>query len=561
MPKISDTPPLAAADAGDLIPIVDISTGTTKHITAFGLGALGGGGGGGSSDAADIDIADASNYYLATNVEDALSEVRTLADAALTDVAVPADVTATGTPSASTFLRGDGSWQIPGSGIARVSMTTPDTPQPGDTRWNPDLDPPDLGVVVEGGALDPSELYLANKDMFVSGSNVTVVPNDGLEKITFNSSASGGSGTSGHTHLVATASPYNLSVGGTAAANTTALKACINAAIGANKNVFIPAGTYLVNDGCLTPTLGGYGVGLEIHGEGKYRSVLQMAPQGSESYFYNSGSDGNTLMLATFIGLGFQGGPVSTGAERANIDPNHNGFRLSGQPDQSFKFYRCRFATLNGVFWADGPNNASEVAFDGCKITHIGDYVWRISNLQALNLNSINSDIELVWGDIVRTEGTGGGAVNFTMGSIIVQRDGSNKGACVRPLAQLSSTVTFMGCRIEIRNDAMLFDGSLGSLANVNFISTGTYTTAFSGVVNTVIVDDNQIVNFDKCTFEHNGSHATYTVGGTGWLVFDTCAVRSSLTDEITKTGTGKAKAINCRVRFAQGTEIDFVKS
>jgi hypothetical protein len=45
---------------------------------------------------------------------------------------------------------------------------------------------------------------------------------------------------------------------------------------------------------------------------------------------------------------------------------------------------------------------------------------------------------------------------------------------------------------------------------------------------------------------------------GTGWLTFDKCAVRTTLQSEITKSGTGKVMAINCRGRFAQGTIVNF---
>ena len=484
------------------------------------------------------------------------ADLASLGALALQDtLVVPGDIAATGTPSSSTSLHGDGVWRSPTS-VARVSMTTPEDPQPGDTRWNLYEDPPNLG-----GDVNASDVYAASKAQIVAGTNVTVVANDGLETITINATGGTSSGGSMFSSLNATA--YGLSTTGTASANTAALKACINAALGAGRNVFIPAGTYIVNPGCLTPNLGSFGNGLEIWGEGKYRTVLRMAPQTTTSYFFDNGSNGNTLRYVTIKDIAFEGGPTSTGAERANVNPNHNGFRLyadNSANDQSFKFFRCRFATLNGVWFSAGSNNASEITFDNCKITHIEDYVWRVSNFQALNLNSVNSDIEIIWGDIVRTEGTGGGAINFTMGSIIIQDDGADSGNVVKIEADTTATITFMGVRIEVRNNAQLVDGTSGGLATVNFISCGTFTNALSGPVNTVNITSNQFVSFDRCTFEHNGSYATYNVQGTGWLVFHYCAVRGSLASEVTTGASATAIAVNCRERFNQSNIINFTE-
>ena len=444
-------------------------------------------------------------------------------------------------------------------GFARVPMVDPDPPVEGDLRWNPDLDPPATGTA--------SDVYAASKAQLVAGTNVTVVPNDGLETITINSSAPGATGSDPHTWLVATESPYNLSTGGTAAANTTALQACINAAIGAGVNVFIPKGEYWVNDSCLTPTLGSSAVGLEICGEGKYRSVLRLANAGSTSYYYNNVSNGYTSMFMTFKDLAFHG-DTSGGADHI-VNANLNGFRLYGPIDQNIRFVRCRFQSLNGVFFAAGTNNASEIGFTDCKIAHIHDYVVKLENNQALNINFMNTDIEIIWGDVIQSNGTGGGAINFTMGSIIIQShdDGASvyQGCLVKCNAAISSVVTFMGCRIELRSDTRLgvpgdvtlLDGT-GGLVNLNFISSTTYITPVSGAFETVRVGTDQIVCFDKCTFEHNGSYMTYDVQGTGWLVFDTCAVRTTLQSEITVGASATAKAINCRGRYAQATAIDF---
>jgi len=443
-------------------------------------------------------------------------------------------------------------------GFARVPMVDPDPPVEGDLRWNPDLDPPATGTA--------SDVYAASKAQLVAGTNVTVVPNDGLETITINSSAPGATGSDPHTWLVATESPYNLSTGGTAAANTTALQACINAAIGAGVNVFIPAGTYAVADSCLTPTLGSAALGLEVWGEGKSRTKLVLEGA-TTSYFYNNQTSGTTSMFMTFKDIGFYGKLVGT--QKHELDTNLNGFRLYGPIDQHIRFVRCYFQSLNGVFFGAGTNNASEIGFTDCKITHIHDYVIKLENLQSLNINFMNTDVEIIWGDVIQANGTGGGAINFTMGSIIIQShdDGTNvyQGCLVKANAYISGCVTFMGCRIELRSDTRLavpgdvtlLDGT-GGAVHLNFISSTTFITPTSGAFETVRAGSDQFVGFDKCTFEHNGSHMTYDVQGTGWLVFDQCALRTTIQSEITVGASATAKAINCRGRYAQATAIDF---
>lgn len=359
---------------------------------------------------------------------------------------------------------------------------------------------------------------------------------------------------------------YGLSTGGTAAANTTALRNCINAAVSGSVNVFIPAGTYAVADSCLTPTLGSAALGLEVWGEGKSRTKLVLEGA-STSYFYNNVSNGTTSMFMTFKDLGFYG--KTTGPARHEVDTNLNGFRLYGPIDQHFRFVRCYFQSLNGVWTSVGGNNASEIGFTDCKITHVHDYVVLLENNQALNINFMNTDVEIIWGDVVRCSGTGGGAINFTMGSIIIQShdDGTNvyQGCLVRANAYISGCVTFMGCRIEIRSDTRLgvpgdvtlLDGT-GGMVQLNFISSTTFITPTSGAFETVRVKSDQFVGFDKCTFEHNTSYMTYDVQGTGWLVFDQCALRTTIQSEITVGASATAKAINCRGRFAQATAIDF---
>ena len=72
-------------------------------------GASGGGDLLAANNLSDVDNAAAS----LANIGGATAAQGALADTALQTVDVPADITATGTPGTTTFLRGDGAWAAP----------------------------------------------------------------------------------------------------------------------------------------------------------------------------------------------------------------------------------------------------------------------------------------------------------------------------------------------------------------------------------------------------------------------------------------------------------------
>ena len=92
--------------------VVDVVVGS-EIIASVNVCAVAGGGGGGDllavNNLSDVDNAAAS----LANIGGATAAQGALADTALQTVDVPADITATGTPGTTTFLRGDGAWAAP----------------------------------------------------------------------------------------------------------------------------------------------------------------------------------------------------------------------------------------------------------------------------------------------------------------------------------------------------------------------------------------------------------------------------------------------------------------
>jgi hypothetical protein len=119
---------------------------------------------------------------------------------------------------------------------------------------------------------------------------------------------------SGNTTFNATSSPYNMSTGGTAAANATALHAAIDAAVaaGTGNRVYIPAGTYQINSILLNQdrsnvTIFGAGPGVTILQVNSASNINIEASQNYGSVFnnqstltaYSRGSSSVTIADAT----------------------------------------------------------------------------------------------------------------------------------------------------------------------------------------------------------------------------------------------------------------------
>lgn len=405
-----------------------------------------------------------------------------------------------------------------------------------------------------GGGLDTEAVQDAVNAMLVAGTNITKSYNDGAGTLTISAAGATGPAGPGGDHRALSVKAYGA-VGNGSTNDTTAIRNCIAAAISSGiKAVFFPAGKYIVSPDVLTPALGSALVGFTYIGEGPYASILEMAAnQSTTSYFYDNKTSGTTLQYAKFVGLGFQGGPTDTATQRANVNPNHNGFRVYGPNDQNFRFINCRFATLNGVLFLEGGNNASENGYLDCKITHISGYVLKVNNLQALNTNYVNTDIEIVWGNVVQIESGKGGGTNFFGGSMIVQ----GTGKFLQLNGAHSAGFNVFGSRFELRDSAMFVNSSTDARLLVAAYGACFSTIATSGTVKTVSIRGENSVAYYDCTFETNGSGPSFEIATTSQQAFPGSIdfVRSSIwvdmSDRISfPGGYGRASARDCRIRY-----------
>ena len=93
-----------------------------------------------------------------------------------------------------------------------------------------------------GGAMTWSNPSASGVSQIIAGSNVTISPSGGTGAVTIN--ASGGGGSSIYFNVTA----YGASPSASASANRAAFQAAINAAATSRATVFIPSGTYAIDD-------------------------------------------------------------------------------------------------------------------------------------------------------------------------------------------------------------------------------------------------------------------------------------------------------------------------
>lgn len=127
MTRVSNFPEETSPADDDWIPIVDTSSGKSKRVSVANLETAIGGGGGGDGGSGFTYVVSSHAPPSAPEEEDTWYQQNTgksfvriggvwveFSDAAaLVEVEVPDDIDATGTPSSSTFLRGDGAWATP----------------------------------------------------------------------------------------------------------------------------------------------------------------------------------------------------------------------------------------------------------------------------------------------------------------------------------------------------------------------------------------------------------------------------------------------------------------
>ena len=375
----------------------------------------------------------------------------------------------------------------------------------------------------------------------------------------------------------------------------TALRAAIASTAYGQKEVYIPAGEYKIDQDGLFSDLGAAGkVGIKIKGAGWFSTRLILSPTASDLWFYNNTTN-PTMQFAVFQDIGFFGpsttAPVNT---YAGISSFAKGFKIqadtgTGSHDQGFKFVNCYFGSLDTAFQFEGTNTASEMLFLGCKFSHIKSAVYVLNNIQTFNHTFIGTDIEVIYGDIFQIKTLGGGSIKAYGGSWIMMSDsGTDHYVINMPdgtagIGGNACPFTINGVRFELQGDHTKFLYA-PLLAGGSFMVTVNDSTFWeSGQTSTktdwVTIGPYKSVAFNRCSFlwenlaYYDLFHLTDMVGygQSGRIDFIDSIVPIDFSTAITIDGYGKVSARGCYgvvgavvgepQRFAQDFDIGGMKS
>jgi hypothetical protein len=340
--------------------------------------------------------------------------------------------------------------------------------------------------------------------------------------------------------------------------DTTAVAAAIDvASLNANTTeyagtpVYFPAGTYLVSDEALT--YGSSATGLLFYGDGPTSSTIKLAANGTtQVYFYNN--SGAQSYRNTFRDLRFLG-------ENASYC---NGFKLNDSVgwEKQFKFYNCRFETINTMLTTTGSTNADVCLWVGCEWYTVTTLL-NVSNSQSMLHNFVGCR-GTVTGDVWVLGVNGGGEFHYIGGSLEHLASGSDKylvnGSAGPATSVQTGNFTFNNVRFEHRSIyAKLVYWPVADATNrsrqvkITF-SKCNLATAIQGAGTTrtgaVLIGEGKTVTFSDCVMPVSATGSNDDFGYTitaddtgapavphpGTIIFKNCSVQLDLFEKITIT-------------------------
>jgi hypothetical protein len=338
-----------------------------------------------------------------------------------------------------------------------------------------------------------------------------------------------------------------------------AIRAAVASTGYGQREIHIPAGIYTIDTTGVFSDIGTTSKkGIHIYGDGWGSTRLVLSPVASDLWFYDNGVN-EVFQFMTFSDISFWGFEDPSTKGYTDISNYAKGFKeTSSGHEQGFKFHRCWFSGLYTVMDLEGTNNASENHFFDCKITKIKDCVLLLNNAQALNTEFHGTDIEVIYGDVIRATAAVG-AVKMFGGSLIMSDGAGSNKYLVNISAAVSSNAgpyLFTGVRLEMdSNYAKLVNITLNSPAKINFADCTFWSSSVTAIkTDWVKICGWAIVAFDRCQWSWNDSsyYEKYTLaaggqyGVPGKIIFRNCCIHEDLSTHITDSGWGRVSAINC---------------
>lgn len=341
------------------------------------------------------------------------------------------------------------------------------------------------------------------------------------------------------------------------AALTSAIQAAI--ATGASRpQVYIGPGRWLVNVDAVFSNLGAASQsGLQIIGAGWEASTLVLQTGGSARWFYKN--TGSTLQFPFFAYLRFETDSATNG----------NGFWIDGGTgfDWGYHFFMCRFqGPWNDLFKFTGTVVTADNKLLCCRVKNVYGHVFHAENPNSVNHESIGTDYEEIYGDLVYIGAGGGGEFHFTHGSIIMG-DGSPSPApsaayyMVRVDASnntspANGSVTFEKVKTEMWTayPALVKGIGDGGQFVVRFVNSNLYTVPSGGTRDAVWIGNHRRVQFRDSIIPPEFTYRIDPVAGSapadafsGVVDFEGCSVPEFLSEKFTLTQSyGRGAARRC---------------
>jgi hypothetical protein len=434
-------------------------------------------------------------------------------------------LSATGTASSTTYLRGDGSWSTPPTAGNATSSATGLIQLDGDlggSATSPQVVGTNLAAplpVSQGGTGSASQNFLTlGGDLAGSVSSPTVesiqgvavsgTPSSGQALIASSSSAAGWSAVAGATDWL-NVKNYGATGNG-ATDDTTAIQATF-AAASSGQTVYFPAENYFMNSStAITMAVDG----ISVLGDGPYATTITVGPSFSAAYLFDVAQSDCSISRLYLNGPGasatnnFNAIEVGNNLSRIRLSDlyltNIPGWcieSISGSGTNSDHMYRSINARGNagGIHLQGSGGSHRECFITDVNCQQQGSGVGLAANLDTFLFQDV-SDVLCVNFNSGQTSGGAGSAIHVL-------------GAC----ASLDFVNMDISASVNSSQKAVVTveQGTNGKPSGISFWGCSCQDGYIGAAIGTSGTDQTQKVRFYNSGFSNNSTHGT-TVQGTG---------------------------------------------